>query len=278
MPRERTSPRPKVPPKGGAGARAEGARSAARVYVGTASWGLPKGSENVFSGGGSQLERYARVFGTVEINSCFYRPHRPATYARWAASTPDDFRFTLKLPRDISHADDFAAAAREHLGPFVESSGELGAKFGCLLVQLPPSRAFSAAYVRRAARLLGGAIEAPIAFEPRHRSWFDGEGDACLEEHGFARVAADPPRGPGDGEAAGARRVAYFRLHGSPRIYYSAYGPERLAAWHAKAAAAARRGAAVYFIFDNTALGEATLDALTTHQALGQGTIRGGAE
>jgi uncharacterized protein YecE (DUF72 family) len=110
------SPRPKASLKGDERGSVEKARPPARIYVGTASWAWPKGSEKVFSGGGSQLERYANVLGTVEINSCFYRPHRPATYARWAASTPDDFRFTLKLPRDISHADDFAAAAREHLG------------------------------------------------------------------------------------------------------------------------------------------------------------------
>ncbi len=240
----------------------------ARILVGTASWGIPKASAKAFPGAGSQLERYARVLPTAEINRCFYRPHRPATYARWAASTPDDFRFTLKLPRDISHADDFVAAAGEHLRPFAESSGELGEKFGCLLVQLPPGRAFSADYVRAAADLLGAAIRAPIAFEPRHPTWFDGEGDACLARHGFARVAADPPRGPRNDEAAGDRRLAYFRLHGSPHVYYSAYGPERLAPWYERAARAARAAEAVYFIFDNTAEGEATVDALATRQAL----------
>lgn len=242
----------------------------ARVYVGTAGWALSTSSGGEFPGEGTHLARYARVLSAVEVNSCFYRPHRAATYARWAASTPDGFRFALKLPRDISHADNFAAAAREHLTPFVESSGELGAKLGCLLVQLPPKRAFERGYVRMLAESLGYVFACPIAVEPRHPTWFDGEGDGCLAEHGLARVAADPPRGPGNELAAGARRVAYYRLHGSPRIYYSGYGPERLGLWHARVLrSAGEQGVeAVFCIFDNTAEGQATIDALATQRAL----------
>ncbi|WP_437618217.1 DUF72 domain-containing protein [Sorangium sp. So ce1151] len=240
----------------------------ARIYVGTAGWALPKESDGAFPGGGTHLERYARVLSTVEINSCFYRPHRASTYARWAASTPDDFRFALKLPRDISHADDLAEAAREHLREFVETSGELGAKLGCLLVQLPPSRAFEPAYVGAMAEVLGDKLSCPIAVEPRHPTWFTGEGDACLGARGLARAAADPPRGPGNLEAAASSRVAYFRLHGSPRIYYSAYGPERLAAWFERMRRSAREAEAVFCIFDNTAAGQATVDALATQEAL----------
>jgi uncharacterized protein YecE (DUF72 family) len=238
-----------------------------RIYVGTAGWALSKESGAAFPGGGTHLERYARVLSTVEVNSCFYRPHRAATYARWAASTPEAFRFTLKLPRDISHADDFVAAAREHLGEFVETSGELGAKFGCLLVQLPPGRAFEPEYVSAVAETLRGKVSCPIAVEPRHPTWFTGEGDACLDARGLARAAADPPRGPGNLDAAGSRRVAYFRLHGSPRIYYSAYGPERLAPWYERLRRSAGEADAVYCVFDNTAEGQATVDALATQKA-----------
>ncbi|HEU4533165.1 MAG TPA: DUF72 domain-containing protein, partial [Polyangiaceae bacterium] len=229
------------------------------TYVGTAGWALSKQSGEFFPGGGTHLERYARVLTTVEVNSCFYRPHRATTYARWAASTPEGFRFTLKLPRDISHADDFVGAAREHLREFVETSGELGAKFGCLLVQLPPSRAFAPEYVAALAEVLGPRFACPIAVEPRHPTWFGGEGDACLSARDLARVAADPPRGPGNLEAAGSRRVAYYRLHGSPRIYYSGYGAERLAPWYERMRRSAREAGAVYCIFDNTAEGEATV-------------------
>jgi uncharacterized protein YecE (DUF72 family) len=242
----------------------------ARVYVGTAGWALSTSSGGEFPGEGTHLARYARVLSAVEVNSCFYRPHRASTYARWADSTPDGFRFALKLPRDLSHADDFATAAREHLALFVETSRELGPKLGCLLVQLPPKRAFERGYVRALAETLASVFSCPIAVEPRHPTWFDGDGDGCLAEHGLARVAADPPRGPGNQLAAGARRVAYYRLHGSPRIYYSAYGPERLGPWHARVLRSAGEPGveAVFCIFDNTAEGHATVDALATQRAL----------
>ena len=70
-----------------------------RILVGTAGWSIPKGSPDGFEGDGTHLERYARRLPCVEINSCFYRPHALQTYERWAAATPDHFRFAVKLPR-----------------------------------------------------------------------------------------------------------------------------------------------------------------------------------
>ena len=52
---------------------------------------------------GSHLERYGAILDAVEINSSFYRPHRTATYERWAASVPEDFRFAVKVPKAITH-------------------------------------------------------------------------------------------------------------------------------------------------------------------------------
>ncbi len=52
---------------------------------------------------GSHLERYAAALNAVEINSSFYRPHRLATYERWAASVPEEFQFAVKIPKAITH-------------------------------------------------------------------------------------------------------------------------------------------------------------------------------
>ena len=73
------------------------------VFVGCAGWSIPRQHASYFPSEGSHLERYARFLPAVEINSSFYRPHKPATYARWAASVPDGFRFLFKLPRAITH-------------------------------------------------------------------------------------------------------------------------------------------------------------------------------
>src|SRR6476620_454030 len=75
----------------------------AAYRIGCARWALPKPYQSAFPAEGTHLERYASRFTAVEINSSFYRPHSPATYARWAASVPTDFRFSVKVPRAITH-------------------------------------------------------------------------------------------------------------------------------------------------------------------------------
>jgi uncharacterized protein YecE (DUF72 family) len=83
-----------------------------------------------------------------------------------------------------------------------------------------------------------------------------------LRDRRIARVAADPARVPSAAEPGGYDRIVYYRLHGSPRVYYSAYSPEVLAdvaRWLDEKAA---QGIVTWCIFDNTALGAATADAL----------------
>ena len=88
-------PRPPLPP-----ARPP---AAPPVYVGTAGWSLPREAQPHFPAEGTHLTRYAARLPAAEINSSFYRPHRPATYAKWAASVPPGFRFAVKVPRVITH-------------------------------------------------------------------------------------------------------------------------------------------------------------------------------
>ena len=77
--------------------------SEASVYIGCAGWARDKDCGDAFPPPGAHLERYARRFNAVEINSSFYRPHRSATYDGWAASAPDGFGFSVKVPRSIIH-------------------------------------------------------------------------------------------------------------------------------------------------------------------------------
>src|SRR5947209_4980281 len=73
------------------------------VRLGIAGWAIRREHSHRFAEVGSHLQRYATLFKAVEINSCFYRPHRRTTYERWAASVPDTFRFAVKLPKAITH-------------------------------------------------------------------------------------------------------------------------------------------------------------------------------
>ena len=229
------------------------------LRIGTAGWSIPGALRGEFGAGVSGLARYATRFNAVEINSSFYRPHRPSTYARWAASVPDGFRFAVKLPRTITH-ERRLVGAEDLLERFLGEVRALGDRLGPLLVQLPPSLGFdpdvAAALL---ARLRGGAPGA-IVCEPRHPDWFGAEAGALLVRFKIARVGADPPPAPGGQHPAGWPGLAYWRLHGSPKIYYSDYSPPRLDAL--ASAVGARAGVERWVIFDNTAEGFATPNAL----------------
>ncbi len=240
--------------------------AAAEVRVGTAAWAIPRDVRERFDGDGSRLERYARRFSCVEINSSFYRPHRPSTYARWAASVPDGFRFALKVPKEITHTRRFAGVV-EPLERFLAESAELGAKRGVLLVQLPPSFAYDAALVREFFATVRARYDGLLACEPRHPTWFTAAAEDALKSARVARVAADPAVVPEAAVPGGWDGFVYYRLHGSPRTYYSAYDDVSL-----RAVAARLRSARVpaWCIFDNTALDAATANALDLTELLGE--------
>jgi len=232
-----------------------------QIFIGCAGWSLPRAEQAHFPETGSHLERYASRFDAVEINSSFHRPHRPATYARWSASVPSAFRFSVKLPKTITHGLRLRDAG-PLLGTFLEEVAGLGDKLGCLLVQLPPSAGFESAVAAGFFAEVRARSPVPVACEPRHPSWFTPEADDLLSEFEVARVAADPARVPEAAEPGGWRGLSYFRLHGSPRMYYSAYSEEYLAALALRIRADAAAGRRVWCIFDNTTLGAATRNAL----------------
>jgi len=233
------------------------------LRIGCAGWSIPRTHAGAFSSEGSTLERYAQVFDCVELNSSFYRPHRLSTWRRWADSVPADFRFAAKMPRSISH---------EHrlrdcdglVDAFLDQVGELGAKLGWLLLQLPPSLAFEAPVALAFLERLRERYDGPLACEPRHPSWFAGDVEQTLRRLGAARVAADPARVPRAALPGGDRSHVYLRLHGSPRMYYDAYPLQTLE----RVARCVRRRPAAWCIFDNTALGHATGNALALRQLL----------
>ena len=224
--------------------------------IGCAGWSIGKEWAPDFPSGGSHLQRYAQVLNAVEINSSFYRPHQPATYERWAGAVPDDFRFSVKLPRAITH-DRRLADIAEPLARFAGEAGALGGKLGCALVQLPPSLQFDQAVADDFFHRLGGAFGCMLACEARHHSWFGDDATALLRRHGATRVIADPPAGQ-PGPHVPTAEAPYVRLHGSPRIYYSTYDEAYL-----DQVAAYLRQHDGWCILDNTASGAALGNALS---------------
>ena len=245
-----------------------------QVLVGCAGWSIPKDHSGSFPGEGSHLSRYARQLPAVEINSSFYRPHRPSTYARWAGETPDGFAFSVKVPKEITHKRRLVDVD-EPLDRFLDETAALGAKRGPLLVQLPPSFAFDAGVVGPFFSALRHESHGGIACEPRHPTWFTPEVDRLLTMHQVARVAADPAVLPQAASPGGWNGLVYYRLHGSPRMYYSPYHTAYLDALAIRLAKATVTSP-VWCIFDNTALGAATANALDVLRRLSDLSREGG--
>src|SRR5687767_10681630 len=230
-----------------------------RIFIGTAGWSIPRASAHRFAEEGTHLERYARGFAGAEINSSFHRPHSPATYAKWAACTPPTFRFSVKVPRTITH-DQKLRRARSPLERFLDEAAGLGKKRGPLLVQLPPSLAFEPRVARTFLELMRARYNGPIVCEPRHESWFLPAADALLVRHKVARVAADPAPAAGADDPGGWKGIVYYRLHGSPRKYWSKYDDACIARL-ADALLSVPASSAVWCVFDNTASGAALENA-----------------
>ncbi|WP_280155483.1 DUF72 domain-containing protein [Piscinibacter sp. XHJ-5] len=244
------------------------------MRIGTAGWSISREAAGSLPGEGQHLQRYARVLNCAEINSSFHRSHRLQVYQRWAAQTPPGFRFSAKLPRSITHQARLRRA-RKPLQDFLAEVAGLGDRLAVLLVQLPPGFAFEARPVRGFFSLLAELFAGSVVCEPRHESWFLPSAERALAALKVSRAAVDPARWPqaarpggwlgprGDGNGA----LLYHRWHGSPRMYWSRY--ER--PWVSERASELRAWPAdadCWCIFDNTAGGGATSNALELQQML----------
>jgi uncharacterized protein YecE (DUF72 family) len=134
------------------------------MRIGCAGWSISSQHAHLFGDGDSHLARYATRFDAVEINSSFYGSHSAKTYAHWASSAPRGFRFSVKLPKAITH-DMRLQGAGNALSKFAEEVTALGSRLGGVLVQLPPSLSFDA-------RVAGTFFRCCVAalHQPRHVS------------------------------------------------------------------------------------------------------------
>jgi uncharacterized protein YecE (DUF72 family) len=235
------------------------------VHIGIAGWSIRKEHNHLFGADGTHLQRYASRFDAVEINSSFYKSHRHETYQKWAASVPARFRFAVKTPKFLTH-EHCLKETGEPLAQFIHEASGLGRKLGCILVQLPPGLAYDPRLVETFFTAFRARYRGPLVCEPRHATWFSGAADRRLEAHGVGRVGADPPCAENGAEPEGSAKIVYYRLHGSPDMYYSSYD----AAYLDRLAARLRqiRRAPAWCIFDNTARGAATINAMDLLQRL----------
>lgn len=233
-----------------------------------------------------ELEHASRRLATIEINGTFYSLQRPTSFASWRAQVPDDFVFSVKGGRFITHmlrlrgvrvplANFYASgplALGDALGP---SLWQLPATFpfdeevvGAFLQLLPRTTAQAAALAaehdaRIADPYLVATVDRPLrhALEARHESFASPLALDLLSRHGVAAVVADTAKRWPTIEAVTADFV-YARLHGDLELYASGYSPSALDAWAEKVRGWTDAGHDAYVYFDNDAKGYAPHDAM----------------
>jgi uncharacterized protein YecE (DUF72 family) len=206
-----------------------------------------------------ELEYASRQLRSVEINGSFYSLQRPESYARWAAETPDDFLFSVKGPRFVTHMKKLAGVDAPLANFFASGVLALGAKLGPVLWQLPPTLGYDAERLARffallprttgaaaelAARhdermegraLTVTAVDRPLrhALEVRHASYERPEFVELLRAHDVALVVADTA-GKWPALHDVSSDFVYVRLHGAEELYVSGYDPPAVATWAAR--------------------------------------------
>jgi uncharacterized protein YecE (DUF72 family) len=190
------------------------------------------------------LRYYAERFPTVEINNTFYRMPAESMLKQWAEQVPDQFTFTLKVPRRITH-DKRLREAESNVAEFLRRAGALGNKLGVLLFQLPP-------YLRKdLPRLLDfiGLLPSDkrFAFEFRHASWQDDGVYEALRSRSIMFCVTDTDEG--DTPFVVTADCGYVRLR---RTHYD---DAELRAWVGRIAAKALLRTYVYFMHEDEALG-----------------------
>lgn len=165
-------------------------------YLGCAIWAYKEWVGDLFPAGSKSadfLRLYSRRLTTVEGNTTFYATPKPDVVARWAAETPETFRFCLKLPREVSHSGSLERQLATTQA-FVERMAPLGARLGPFFLQLPPT--YGPVQRRDLARWLAAwPADQRIAIEVRHPDWYTPVGEPALQEilstHQAGRVIMD---------------------------------------------------------------------------------------
>ena len=231
---------------------------------------------------------------SIEINGSFYSLQKPANWLHWRDSTPDDFVFSVKGPRFITHIKRLGDIDLPLANFFASGILALGPKLGCLLWQLPPTLKYEPDTVEKflarlprttaeAATLAAGREERmtgrewlqtdadrPLrhAVEVRHVSFDDQRFFAQLDAHGVASVLADTAgKWPRIDRDTGG--FSYVRLHGHTVLYESGYDGASLDAWAARVNGWLDSGRDAYVYFDNDLKVRAPIDAMSLIARLG---------
>jgi len=234
----------------------------ARAYIGTSGWVYPGWREHLYADAPVRrwLDIASHTFDALEINGSFYTQIKPATYERWRAETPAEFKFALKGHRFVTHYKRLKECEASIVLLRDQARG-LGDKLAAVVWQLPSRFAIDVARLASFVRALELWPEARHALELRHRSWFVPEVAGLLREAGVAVCMGDAPDFPMWREVT--TDLVYVRLHGHTRKYCSSYSAASLRRWADDTRRWLAEGRDVHVYFDNDGEGHAVHNAIT---------------
>ena len=217
----------------------------------------------------SRLTYYSTIFNSIEINSCFYKVPKPSTVERWSSSVHDDFKFTFKLWKEITHQKELFFK-EEDIIHFMQTISGAGNKKGSLLIQLPPSTEFR--WLPRLEKMIAVITNWNpehgwnIAVEFRNRTWYREEVYEMLMQYNCDVVVQDIPRSATPMVNHSAPFV-YVRFHGPMGNYRDSYTEAFLSEYAGYIREWTDEGKTVYVYFNNTA-GDAYNNLVTMNKML----------
>lgn len=202
----------------------------------------------------SRLTYYASLFNSIEFNSSFYKIPQPATVAKWAALVPENFRFTFKLWKEITHNKSLNFN-EEDVVAFFNSINSVKEKKGCLLIQFPPG--LGKEYTYQLEKLLSCIIESnpkqewKLAVEFRNKSWYHKDVYDLLNFHKVALVIHDIPKSATP-VVNHQSDFIYLRFHGPTGNYRESYSEDFLREYATLIDEWTEEGKTIYAYFNNT--------------------------
>lgn len=232
-----------------------------KIYIGTSGWHYPHW-KNVFYPPGMQprdyMNHYLQFFRTVEINNSFYRLPSPETFAAWRTSVPENFTFSVKANRFITHMKKLKDPVQS-LERFLHHVGFLEEKLGPILFQLPPGWNLNFDRLKEFIDVLPAYHR--YTFEFRHPGWYDEQVYALLRERNISFCIYELARHISPMQLTAD--FVYVRLHGPGEKYEGSYPDHVLQEWAAQAGEWKAQGKDVYIYFDNDQYAYAAFNAQT---------------
>jgi uncharacterized protein YecE (DUF72 family) len=224
------------------------------IYIGIGGWNYKPWRGEFYPHGLAQareLEYASNRLSSIEINSTFYGSQKPASFEKWRAQSPDDFKFSVKAPRFATHRPVLAEAGSSIERFFSSGVLLLREKLGPINWQLGPAKRFDAADMEAFLALLPTNLDGRSirhAIEVRHASFAVPEFTVLAREYGVATVLAVDSEYPEIEDAAAP--FVYVRVMGTTAKLKTGYSRHALDAWAARAKAwkAGGRDVFLYFI------------------------------